>query len=327
MKGFIYKITNRVNNKVYIGQTRFTVEHRFKQHIKNYNIEHRKQILYKAFEKYGLENFSAETLEEVDVERLNEREIYWIAYYNSFKNGYNATLGGSGNLYIWTDSQYEEMRSLYLSGFTLKDIAFRFNVSQETIRGILKSLNVKLRHNPMDMNRVEADSLIQSYTGGLKTLTDIAKEYNTDRQTVKRFLISKGIKIKSYSIILESKQLQKEAIKDFLNGMKYHDMEKKFKADARTIKRILVINGIDLNMYRGLRKTNKGDCCLTDKQCLDIISLYNQNVLVSNIATKYSVDISTIYTILKKYHVKCKRYNHSKSVQPLKDKQGQDVLQ
>ena len=76
MNGFIYKITNRVNNKMYIGQTRFTVEHRFKQHIKNFNIEHRSQPLYNAFANSGIENFEVSVLEECPIEKLNEREDY-----------------------------------------------------------------------------------------------------------------------------------------------------------------------------------------------------------------------------------------------------------
>lgn len=175
MKGFIYKITNRVNGKVYIGQTHFTIEHRWKQHQKNFNIEHRKQPLYCAFAKYGIENFDVDKIEEIECDKLDEREIYWIAYYDSFKNGYNATLGGDGKIYTWTDNQYEEIRSLYLSGFTTKKIAELFNVSAYTITGILKSMNVKLRRNPMDMNNYEAQELISNYKTGF-TLTTLAKK-------------------------------------------------------------------------------------------------------------------------------------------------------
>lgn len=317
MKGFIYKITNRVNNKVYIGQTRFTVEHRFKQHIKNFNIEHRKQILYKAFEKYGIENFNVETIEEVDVSKLNEREMYWIAYYDSFKNGYNANLGGNGNLYSWTDSQYEEIKSLYLSGFTTKKIAELFEVSAYTILGILRSLNIKIRRNPMDMNNYEAQELIKDYLGGF-TLTTIAKRYNTDRGTVKRFLISKGVEIKRKSVILENIELQQELINDFLNGEKYADLEKKYHSDTRTIKRILTIHGININAYRGLRQTTKGAFCMTDEQCLEAIKCYNDGMKIKDIAKKFKVDSSTLYELYKRYHVKYNRYNHSKSVQALK---------
>lgn len=318
MKGFIYKITNRVNNKVYIGQTHFTIEHRYKQHIKNFNIEHRQQPLYKAFAKYGIENFSIEKLEEVECDKLNEREIYWIAYYDSFKNGYNATLGGNGQLYQWTDSQYDEMKSLYLSGFTTKKIAELFNVSAYTIIGILKSLNIKLRRHPMDMNNYEAQELIQQYQTGF-TLTTLAKRYNTDRETIKRFLISKGVNLREKGKILKDTEIQKLLIDDFLSGITYRDLEIKYKTDTRTIKRILVINGINIKSYRGIRQTIKGAFCLTDEQCLNVIKDYNDKMLLKDIAKKYNIHVTTLYKLLDRYHVKGNRYNHSKSVQALKE--------
>lgn len=314
MKGFIYKITNRVNGKVYIGQTHFTVEHRFKQHVKNYNIEHRKQILYKAFEKYGLENFDVETIEEVDCDKLNEREMYWIAYYDSFKNGYNANLGGSGNIYAWTDSQYEEIKSLYLSGFTSNKIAELYNVSAYTILGILKSLEVKINRKPLDMNAYEAREFIDSYKNGCG-LSYLAKKYGTDSQTVKRFLISKGVDLRDKSRLLSNTELHQELIDKFLSGARYHDLELEFKADTRTIKRILVMHGINIKSPRGLRQTTKGAFCMTDEQCLEAIKMYNDKVAVKQIAKKFNVNICTIYELLKRYHVKCDRYNCSKSVQ------------
>ena len=44
--------------------------------------------------KYGIENFTFSVIEECSQEQLNEREIYWIEYYDTYKNGYNSTLGG-----------------------------------------------------------------------------------------------------------------------------------------------------------------------------------------------------------------------------------------
>lgn len=75
--GYIYKITNNINGKVYIGQTIKTVEKRFRQHINNSNKPYFSQIiLYKAMNKYGIENFSVEKIEEIDNSLLNEREKY-----------------------------------------------------------------------------------------------------------------------------------------------------------------------------------------------------------------------------------------------------------
>ena len=98
--GRIYKITNDINNKVYIGQTIKTLTKRWQQHKCNSTKEYFKQIvLYKAFKKYGIEHFHIEEIEEVENDLLDEREKYWIQYYNCYgNNGYNATIGGDGGV-------------------------------------------------------------------------------------------------------------------------------------------------------------------------------------------------------------------------------------
>lgn len=96
---FIYRIVNKVNGKSYIGKTEGTVEKRFKHHLADYKKEHFKdRPLYRALLKYGIENFGVETIEET--ENAVEREIYWIAFYDTFGKGYNATRGGDGKPYI-----------------------------------------------------------------------------------------------------------------------------------------------------------------------------------------------------------------------------------
>lgn len=105
--GCVYKITNLINQKVYIGYTTRTMEERWKQHIscaynpntKDGSYEH---ALKRAIRKYGVSNFSIEQLESSDnKEYLSEREKYWIQYYNSCTMspngyGYNLTFGGDG---------------------------------------------------------------------------------------------------------------------------------------------------------------------------------------------------------------------------------------
>ena len=91
MEKYIYKITNQLNNKCYIGQTT-DYKRRFQEH-KNlgYGTEENK-LLYYAIKKYGIENFSFEVIED-KTSKYNEREKYWIQYYDSFENGYNMTQG------------------------------------------------------------------------------------------------------------------------------------------------------------------------------------------------------------------------------------------
>ena len=94
----IYKITNKINNKCYIGKS-INIESRWKYHIENKNsIKEYNKPLYRAFRKYGIENFSFEIIEELkDYSISNEREKYWIQYYNCYgNNGYNMTSGGDG---------------------------------------------------------------------------------------------------------------------------------------------------------------------------------------------------------------------------------------
>lgn len=95
----IYKIENKLNGKVYIGQS-INIEARWKRHVSdssNHLINEQSAVIHKAINKYGLENFSFVVLEECNIEELDEREIYWISYYNSYYNGYNCTKGGSRN--------------------------------------------------------------------------------------------------------------------------------------------------------------------------------------------------------------------------------------
>ena len=92
----IYKITNKINGNAYIGQS-VNIQLRFDSHRQRYLQKDGKEynkVLYCAMRKYGLANFSFEVLEECAPSELAEREIYWIAYYDTYKNGYNATPGG-----------------------------------------------------------------------------------------------------------------------------------------------------------------------------------------------------------------------------------------
>lgn len=74
---YIYKITNTINNKLYIGKTVNTIEKRFNQHKNESKTERsKKRPLYRAINKYGIENFEIEIIEECNYDILNEREIY-----------------------------------------------------------------------------------------------------------------------------------------------------------------------------------------------------------------------------------------------------------
>ena len=91
--GKIYKVTNNINKKIYIGQTIQDENIRWNHHIREASNGSNTKF-HRALRKYGKDGFIWEVIEEVDNDKLNEREIYWISYYNSYKQGYNSTTGG-----------------------------------------------------------------------------------------------------------------------------------------------------------------------------------------------------------------------------------------
>ena len=136
---YIYKITNDINGKVYIGKTAQSVHKRFTQHCSDRmkrNME--KRPLYDAMNKYGVEHFSVETIEECNISDASDREKYWINYYNSYHNGHNATTGGDGK--SWCD--YNAVFNLYKQGLSFREIAKCLGYDSSSCRNIVKSMGV-----------------------------------------------------------------------------------------------------------------------------------------------------------------------------------------
>lgn len=114
----IYRWENKINKKCYIGQS-VNLYARIKQHltvIKNRSHKLQRLALYRAIQKYGLENFDLQIIETFNVSDdiksiLNVKEMYYISKYDSYKNGYNCTLGGDGGVlgYKMTPEQREKM--------------------------------------------------------------------------------------------------------------------------------------------------------------------------------------------------------------------------
>ena len=110
----VYKITNVINNKAYVGQSQQTLEERWSKHKSDaYRIGFNTHF-YKAIRKYGIECWKQEILEEIeDISNLNEAEMKWIEYYDTFNNGYNCTNGGE-NGFIVTEETKEKIRQAQL---------------------------------------------------------------------------------------------------------------------------------------------------------------------------------------------------------------------
>jgi group I intron endonuclease len=99
----IYKSTNKITGKVYIGQTTKNLEKRIKGHV-NESKKDKNRPFLSSINKYGVDNFVFEIIDFADnLNELNDKEIYWINFYNSVSpNGYNVTGGGQGDKTIGT---------------------------------------------------------------------------------------------------------------------------------------------------------------------------------------------------------------------------------
>ena len=138
----IYKITNLINNHSYIGQST-NIEQRWskeKYRAYNNNSKSYNSILSQAFRKYGLDNFSFEILEECEIALLDEREKYYIQYYNTYLAGYNATTGGQGSSNNSLKISKKELLEIYdlLQNSTIpqNDIAQQYKVGADVISTI-----------------------------------------------------------------------------------------------------------------------------------------------------------------------------------------------
>lgn len=135
-----------------------TVQERWKQHQKDAHkrnlIENRP--LYRAIEKYGIEHFYIEEIEQTD--NPEERERYWIEYYGSFKNGYNATLGGDGKPYIDYDLVVTTYRELQSQVQTAKQL----NIHPKTVYSILKLKN-EPRLSHLEVSQRSTGKIINQY--------------------------------------------------------------------------------------------------------------------------------------------------------------------
>ena len=149
MIGYIYKVTNKINGKIYIGQTIQSVKDRWYRHCGKSGISKAELNTHfkRAILKYGKENFTVETIEVCDSTKLNDREKFYISYYNSYINGYNSTIGGQDGSKPFKTSEEDETQiiSLYNYGFSLREIGREFNLDKTTVKGILVRHNISIR--------------------------------------------------------------------------------------------------------------------------------------------------------------------------------------
>ncbi len=136
--GKIYKIEDDINHKVYIGQTAGSIQQRYEQHL-NERFKNPNRRLYKAMNQLGIEHFSVIEIEDCVESCLDDREQYWIKYYDSYNNGYNMTIGGNGGSIY--DIDIKRVYQCWDNGWTLSQIADEQHCS-------VKAISIRLQDYP-----------------------------------------------------------------------------------------------------------------------------------------------------------------------------------
>ena len=185
---YIYKITNTINQKVYIGTTKYNPKQRWNEHLGKYRQLLKqgdlKYPIYLAFDKYGVENFNIKTIEECDEADMFDREQYYIKLYNSYgTNGYNATPGGAGTLRL-TEEDRQEIIDTYLQCKTIAETRRITGRNAETIHNVLNAIGINTN---TFITEHDEEQIVQLFIDG-KDINKIAIGTNKHPTTILKVL-------------------------------------------------------------------------------------------------------------------------------------------
>lgn len=201
MKKEIYIIKNKINKKVYIGQS-VNSAMRWSTHKSQAKNSPKKITIDKAMYELGIENFWYEVIETT--ENYNEREIYWINYYNSIiPNGYNLLLGGDGaqigvnsaNALIRDKNILDTlMNELSFTDIKMSDLANKYGVSKKVISSINRgnsyydeNRTYPLRKRDSDnLNKLNYHEIIRDLSETNLSLRELSKKYKTNTYIIKQ---------------------------------------------------------------------------------------------------------------------------------------------
>lgn len=143
----IYKFTNKINGKIYIGQS-IDINARKRSHINDAYCKGKDSNcpFHQAIIKYGENEFNFEIIEECPKELLNEREKYWIQYYDSYHNGYNASPGGDncgersdGRALLLYDLEGNFVKETHNIASTARELGVGYQTVYQLLQGARKS--------------------------------------------------------------------------------------------------------------------------------------------------------------------------------------------
>lgn len=160
----VYKATSKTTGKVYVGITTNTLEYRKSQHKRAAFEGQKNYHFYNAIQKYGFDDFVFEIIEDniTDIKTLQDREVYWIKFYNSYEEGYNSTRGGEGAV-VRDD---ELILKLFVEGLSVQEICKITGYNKNTIYRSFSANNLseENRQRQNEKNRQRCSMPVLQYT-------------------------------------------------------------------------------------------------------------------------------------------------------------------
>lgn len=316
----IYKITNIINKKCYIGKS-VDVNQRWGQHISSLDRNnHYNSHLQNAWNKYGKENFVFETLcETFSEDETNEKEIYFIRYYKALtrKYGYNLRSGGEGGTVsdetkqkisishrgLGSDLSEDVVRQIKMAIYCLmdrKEISEKFKVSQKIITAIAigqsfnyvcEELNDKIHNIKQTLIDNRNNEFLSMYDNGM-TITEISNKTGFSVSIVEKCIY----KYREPNNDKKYKQLEKynQIIELHNQGVIDYKISKIVGVSPSTVGRYLRGENHPLN--------KPGNIKITDEVSKIIYDMYFVNKLSSiKISQELGISQTTVMTEINKY--------------------------
>lgn len=306
--GCIYIIKNIINDKVYIGQTSIGVANRWKQHIKPSNIKKNNYALYRAMTKYGVENFYYEILEDgIPIDKLDEKEIYYIQKYDSYKNGYNSTKGGDGRV-INKIEDMEYIINKIKQGVEIYQIAKELNVSATTINRAAKAYGINYRLSSLKPSsyysekskKISRDEIRKYKNQGLSH-AEIGNIMGINSRTVSRIVKELGLNTRNiinYNNIDCELILREYELNVFNGNIGKMNFIKQHGLNQGSIEMIEEIYKQELESKNVELKDSKIQYLYIKEDIDNVLKLVNSGHIFSEIANIYNVPVSTIRYLL-----------------------------
>lgn len=317
----IYKITNKTNNKVYIGKSQ-DIYTRWWTHEYDFNRNaHANPHFQRSWDKYGKDNFIFEIIEKCDLSIINDREIYWISYYDSTNSdkGYNLREGGEGgsltddvkmrmslsargNKSSLSSKEVFRIRELLYLGMDRKEICKMYNTNlkiltaistYDTYDYILPELKGKLTYNKKKALDERNQTILKYFDEG-HTVRETAKYLNYSDSIVEKVIYKyrpcnyKQDKTDAINLYNEIMNLHK-------NGMNNYDIGKKLGIKTRKVKRYTEEGQTPYRKPRNKKMTDDVSQLIFDKYFKEHMEIKDILLLIDGISR------NTIESEINKY--------------------------